>query len=73
MEASSDSFLSLSQVEHISYHSYPPAYVVVKLIEYVAVGVSIQGPYSPLSPVSTVTVWVVLGARLDEGSTVTIR
>jgi hypothetical protein len=44
----------------------------VKLNESVAVGVTVQGPYRPLTFVVIVTVYCVLFARLDVGSIVTI-
>jgi hypothetical protein len=52
--------------------SYSPIYAVVKLIESIAVGVTVQGPYRPLTFVVILTVWVVLAVRLDVGSIVTI-
>ena len=57
---------------HLLSYSPTISYAVVKLIESVAVGVTVQGPYNPLTFVVIVTVWVVLAARLDVGSIVTI-
>lgn len=57
---------------HLLSYSPTISYAVVELIESVAVGVTVHGPYNPLTFVVIVTVWVVLAARLDVGSIVTI-